>query len=145
MKRHPTSKRHSATVAGRPRQAPWGWQGEREENGVGLWGLFRAKSWGYSAFQYILPNHWQPETPNLKTNRCARRFAATPRPFGPRQPHGAAKLRNYPGSLVATLEVHPQMMMPTPSRHVHAGLGTSAHLHAIPPLKPRHWQAKASL
>ena len=32
---------------------------------------FSAKSWGYSAFQYILPDL----TP--KTNRCASRFATT--------------------------------------------------------------------
>jgi hypothetical protein len=32
---------------------------------------FRAKSWGYSAFQYILPD-LAPET-----NRCASRFATT--------------------------------------------------------------------
>ena len=44
--------------------------GERGKWG-GAWGLFRAKSWGYSAFQYILPD----QTP--KTNRCASRFAVT--------------------------------------------------------------------
>ena len=37
----------------------------------GARGLFRAKSWGYSAFQYTLPD----QTP--KTNRCASRFATT--------------------------------------------------------------------
>jgi hypothetical protein len=44
--------------------------GERGKWG-GAWGLFRAKSWGYSAFQYIRPD----QTP--KTNRCASRFATT--------------------------------------------------------------------
>ncbi len=45
---------------------------EKEEGSeANLGSPFRAKSWGYSAFQYILPDL----TP--KTNRCASRFATT--------------------------------------------------------------------
>ena len=45
---------------------------EKEEgNEANLRSPFWANSWGYSAFQYILPDL----TP--KTNRCASRFAAT--------------------------------------------------------------------
>ncbi len=47
---------------------------------------FSAKSWGYSAFQYILPDL----TP--KTNRCASRFAATAS-AAPAVRAGAAQMR----------------------------------------------------
>ncbi len=52
---------------------------------------FSAKSWGYSAFQYILPEL----TP--KTNRCASRFAATAAALrasaAPAVRRGAAQMR----------------------------------------------------
>ena len=67
-----------------------GGEGERSRLGP----LFAAKSWGYSAFQYILPC----QTP--ETNRCASRFATTAsalRASAAPQPGGRAlKLRNLP-------------------------------------------------
>ena len=52
---------------------------------------FSAKSWGYSAFQYILPDL----TP--KTNRCASRFATTASALrasaAPAVRRGAAEMR----------------------------------------------------
>ena len=57
--------------------------------------LFSAKSWGYSAFQYILPD----QAP--KTNRCASRFALTASALraSAAEPgrRGVPKLRNFPG------------------------------------------------
>ncbi len=70
-----------------------GGEGERSRLGP----LFAAKSWGYSAFQYILPCQ-APET-----NRCASRFATTASarrasaaPQGPKPGGRALKLRNLP-------------------------------------------------
>ena len=67
-----------------------GGEGERSQLGPS----FAAKSWGYSAFQYILPCQ-APET-----NRCASRFATTAsalRASAAPQPGGRAlKLRNFP-------------------------------------------------
>ena len=67
-----------------------GGEGERSRLGP----LFAAKSWGYSAFQYILPC----QTP--ETYRCASRFATTAsalRASAAPQPGGRAlKLRNLP-------------------------------------------------
>ena len=66
----------------------------REEERSQLGPSFSAKSWGYSAFQYILPCQ-APET-----NRCASRFATTAsalRASAAPQPGGRAlKLRNLP-------------------------------------------------
>ncbi len=57
--------------------------------------------WGYSAFQYILPD----QTP--KTNRCASRFALTASALraSAAEPgrRGVPKLRNFPEKMVATL------------------------------------------
>jgi hypothetical protein len=67
-----------------------GGEGERSQLGPS----FAATSWGYSAFQYILPCQ-APET-----NRCASRFATTAsalRASAAPQPGGRAlKLRNFP-------------------------------------------------
>ncbi len=70
-------------------QAPWGDGGGRKENEaeLGPRGLYRVKSWGYSAFQYTPPDL------AAKANRCAGRFAATASARSP--PSLGAKSRNY--------------------------------------------------
>ena len=78
--------------AGRPPQAPWEWQGEREENGVEL-----GVSFGPNPGAIV---HFSTSSLTRPPKRIAARAASQrlPRPFGPRQSHGAAKLRNYPGN-----------------------------------------------
>ena len=77
--------------AGRPPQAPWGWQGEREANEAELGVSFGPNSqWGYSAFQYILPD----QTP--KTNRCASRFATTASALRASAAHRGREIAQFP-------------------------------------------------
>ena len=75
--------------AGRPPQAPWGWQGEREANEAEL-----GVSFGPNSGAIV---HFSTSSVTRPPKRIAARAASQrlPRPFGPRQPTVAAKLRNY--------------------------------------------------
>ncbi len=78
-----------------------GGEGDRSQLGPS----FAAKSWGYSAFQYILPCQ-APET-----SRCASRFAATAE-ARTSQGARALKLRNFPenfGRHTGGLQVSPRL------------------------------------